>query len=188
LLAAHIRRELPQRVDVPAIDPGVGIRATVIGASQFTVQVSGTTLYLSEHPTLPLRNVPVVALRLPEPFTAAAVTAAITAGLARNDLEPGVAIALGIAWNRSPAYRDLRALCEGIAGAIGTQHAAPLVILIDGDIAKSVGHLLCDELSWAGPLVSIDGVSLQDLDFVDVGELVQPAGVVPLVIKSLVFN
>ena len=62
------------------------------------------------------------------------------------------------------------------------------MLLIDGDIAKSIGHLLVDELHWQGPLISIDGVRLQDLDFVDVGELVKPAGVIPLVIKSLVFN
>ena len=34
----------------------------------------------------------------------------------------------------------------------------------------------------------IDGVQLQELDFVDVGELISPPGVVPVVIKSLLFS
>ena len=41
-------------------DPGQGIRATVIGASQFTVQVSGKTVFLPDPGVLPVHNVPVV--------------------------------------------------------------------------------------------------------------------------------
>jgi ethanolamine utilization protein EutA len=33
----------------------------------------------------------------------------------------------------------------------------------------------------------VDGLDLRDLDYVDIGEVVRPAGVVPVVIKSLVF-
>jgi ethanolamine utilization protein EutA len=39
-----------------------------------------------------------------------------------------------------------------------------------------------------GKLVSIDGVQLRQLDFVDIGELLDPPGVVPVVIKSLLFS
>ena len=34
----------------------------------------------------------------------------------------------------------------------------------------------------------LDGVQLQELDFVDLGELISPPGVVPVVIKSLLFS
>ncbi|MFN3892158.1 MAG: hypothetical protein ACK4MV_17305 [Beijerinckiaceae bacterium] len=37
-------------------------------------------------------------------------------------------------------------------------------------------------------LLSTNGVQLQELDFVDVGELISPPGVVPVVIKSLLFS
>jgi ethanolamine utilization protein EutA len=60
--------------------------------------------------------------------------------------------------------------------------------MIDGDIGKTLGQLLHHELDLPGPLVSIDGVSLQDLDYVDVGEMMSPPGVVPVVIKSLLFS
>jgi ethanolamine utilization protein EutA len=63
-----------------------------------------------------------------------------------------------------------------------------LLLMIDGDVGKSFGHLLHDELGVSGPIVSIDGVQLQELDFVDVGEFVDPPGVVPVVIKSLLFG
>ena len=60
--------------------------------------------------------------------------------------------------------------------------------MIDGDVGKTVGQLLHRELGLDGDVVSIDGVQLQDLDFVDVGELLSPPGVVPVVIKSLLFS
>ena len=45
--------------------PDARIRATVIGASQYTMQVSGSTIFVSPLETLPLRNVPVIAPDLP---------------------------------------------------------------------------------------------------------------------------
>ena len=51
-----------------------------------------------------------------------------------------------------------------------------------------MGNLLKREFALPGELVSIDGVQLQELDFVDVGEMITPPGVVPVVIKSLLFS
>ena len=55
-----------------------------------------------------------------------------------------------------------------------------LVLMIDGDVGKNMGRLVREELDMPGKLVSIDGVNLQELDFVDVGELIDPPGVVPI--------
>ena len=62
------------------------------------------------------------------------------------------------------------------------------VVAIDGDVGKTFGQLLHDELGLQGDVISVDGVHLHDLDFVDVGEPIPPAGVVPIVIKSLLFH
>jgi ethanolamine utilization protein EutA len=51
-----------------------------------------------------------------------------------------------------------------------------------------MGHLLRDELNLTCEVLSIDSVDLRDFDFVDVGEMVTPPGVIPLVIKSLIFR
>ena len=59
--------------------------------------------------------------------------------------------------------------------------------MIDGDVGKTLGHILVDELRVLRPVISIDGVKLQELDYVDIGLPVEPANVVPIVIKSLLF-
>ena len=62
-----------------------------------------------------------------------------------------------------------------------------VVLVIDGDVGRGLGRILDKELGLDGKLVSIDGVQLQDLDYVDIGSLLDPPGVVPVVIKSLLF-
>jgi ethanolamine utilization protein EutA len=64
---------------------------------------------------------------------------------------------------------------------------SPLVLLVDGDIAMSLGRLIATEVAPGAEVIAIDGVELQPFDYVDIGDVVQPANVVPLVVKSLVF-
>jgi ethanolamine utilization protein EutA len=173
-------------------DPGQGIRATVIGASQFTVQLSGKTIHLSPQAALPVRNVPVVfpAIDLERPFDAASVARAVAFSLARLEREGNPAVALGIRWRGEPYYQRLRELAAGIAQSVSgpsrQMAASPLILMIDRDVGRLLGHILEQEMGVAG-VISIDGVQLRELDYVDIGELMQPSEVVPVVIKSLLF-
>ncbi len=177
------------RVPLKMMDPGQGIRATVIGASQFTVQVSGKTIHLSDSTELPVRNVPVVfpALDLHREFSAASIAAAIGAALERVDADDSLPIALGIRWHGDPYYLRLRELAEGIAKAVGFGSQLPLILMVDGDVGELLGHILEHELHVTRHIISIDGIQLRELDYVDIGNLMQPTGVVPVVIKSLLF-
>ena len=189
MLAAQLRERFRNRLSIPVVDPGTGIRATVIGASQFTVQVSGKTIYVSTEAALPLRNVPVVRIHLPETFVDGELDATLRQSIDRLDLHPHALMALAFGWTRDPEYRDLLTIGRTILRVVGDRlRTAPLVVLIDGDVGKTVGHLLHEELGLTCDLISIDGVDLHELDFVDVGEMVTPPGVIPLVIKSLVFS
>jgi ethanolamine utilization protein EutA len=192
LLADELRAELGRRTALTLIDPGQRIRATVIGASQFTVQVSGKTIHLPRPGVLPVRNVPVVpvGLDLGGAIDGAAVTAAIIAGLARLDLTPDALLAIAFSWRGDPDYQRIAATAAAIMAAVAPDgcRREPLLLMIDGDIGKTIGRILTEELGLKGDLVSIDGVELAELDFVDVGELISPPGVVPVVIKSLLFS
>jgi len=171
--------------------PRERIRATVIGASQFTVQVSGKTIHVSDESVLPLRNVPVVPLGLEmgESVDGSTVARAIAAGLERAAVGEDSAIALAVRWSGDPLYARLRALAEGIAVAMASSSAlgSPLVLMIDGDVGRTLGHILEHELSLGRPVISIDGIALDEFDFVDIGEVIRPTDVVPVVIKSLLF-
>src|SRR5207237_1357454 len=81
-------------------EPREGIRATVIGASQFTVQVSGKTIHVTEAADLPLRNVPVAAPRLAlgDTIVVAEVARAIQAAIERAPAADDAPIALALRW------------------------------------------------------------------------------------------
>ncbi len=173
-------------------DPGQGIRATVVGASQFTVQVSGNTILVTDPDVLPAANLPVVFCDFPLParIDPRAVAAVIREGLARHDLADGTHTpALAFRWRGDPSHRRLHALARGIAEAL-PRSAGPdgcLVLLSEGDIGQTLGRILHDEVASGGAVISIDGLTLQDFDYVDIGRRLEPAGVVPVVIKSLLF-
>jgi ethanolamine utilization protein EutA len=177
----------------PVYDPGQGIRATVVGASQFTVQVSGNTVHISKPESLPLRNIPVIRLdvSLEGNIKPKKITDAITTAMTRFDIKEGTAtVALAFRWQGEPAHARMFALAQGICGGFPKTIAqkGQLVLVMEGDIGKSLGVILRKELNVLGDIISLDGVRLQEFDYIDIGELIQPTDVVPLVIKSLLFT
>ncbi|HEY1505724.1 MAG TPA: ethanolamine ammonia-lyase reactivating factor EutA [Stellaceae bacterium] len=187
-LARAMIKQLTTRAKLPLIDPGQRIRATVIGASQFTIQVSGKTIYLSDPSILPVHGVPVMHVgRIAEDHPEK-LAEAIRQGFIGLDLEADGRAAIAFSWQGDPSYERLAATGNAIVAAVSRKRSEPLFLMIDGDIGRTMGRLLHEELGLPGPLVSIDGVQLQDLDYVDVGELMSPPGVVPVVIKSLLFS
>jgi ethanolamine utilization protein EutA (predicted chaperonin) len=191
-LAAALAAELSRRSALPLIDPGQRIRATVIGASQFTVQVSGKTIYLPDPYVLPVHNVPVLRVELDsaETIDPARLADAIRGRLDEFDLDRNPRLAVAFSWRGDPEHSRLKAAGEAIVRALmpHAERIKLLLLMIDGDVGKTLGRLLHRELDWPGKLVSIDGIELQDLDYVDLGELIAPPGVVPVVIKSLLFG
>ena len=173
--------------------PEVRIRATVIGASQYTVQVSGNTIYISDADLLPLRNLQVVTpqIRQQEPLGPEDVKGAVEGALKRFDILDGErAVALAIHWELGPSYPLIRTLAEGVSQAM-TEHiekGQPLVLVFDADIAKLIGNLIEKELLPGLGIISIDGIDLKDFDFIDIGEELPDAKAVPVVIKSLIFR
>src|SRR3984957_10025574 len=178
----------------PVLPAGECIRATALGASEYSVQLSGNTSYISAPGALlPRRNLQVL---LP-PFAceetidpdklAAAIRTHITAfDIADTDRE----IALALRWTGMPAYERLAAFAEGIKRGLAERVAKkqPLYIMLDGDVAQTLGHILRDELNIQSEILVIDGVVLWDFDYIDLGRIRMPSYTVPVTIKSLVFS
>ena len=191
-LAREIVNELKLRVSIPIIEPMECIRATVIGASQFTLQVSGKTIHLPDKDILPIHNVPVVhlGLELSDNINIDKIVETLSKKSAILDLDPGACLAIAFTWDGAPEHRRLFAMSQAIMrfAAPTGQRDAPLILIIDGDVGASIGRILHDELHLDGKIASIDGVKLCELEFIDVGEILHPSGVVPIVIKSLLFS
>jgi ethanolamine utilization protein EutA len=198
-LGRRLGRALRRRLDAgklpyPLLPAGECIRATAIGASEYSVQLSGNTVYISNPGLLlPRKNLQVLQpdVSLGETIDAARITQAIRRHFEAFDLTEGEAdVALAFRWQGPPAYARLAALAQGIVEGVPMTllNAKPLYLVVDGDVAHSLGALLKEEWQIASELLVIDGVSLWDFDYIDLGRVRMPSHTVPVTIKSLVFS
>ena len=182
------------RLPLALLPAGECIRATALGASEYSVQLSGNTVYVSSpRDLLPRKNLQVIQPRveLGETVNADAVATAIRDHFRNFDLVEGDAeVALAFRWRGVPAYPRLAGFARGILDALPRTLAAgkPLFVILDGDVAQTLGALLKDELGTASEVLVLDGISLWDFDYLDLGRVRMPSFTVPVTIKSLVFS
>ena len=177
------------------LPPGECIRATVLGASEYSLQLSGSTIFISSHADLlPCRNVPVIrpAIELDQEIIVPGhVASAIERHITGFDFgNPSQPLALSLSWSGVPAYERVRALAEGISRGFASRidNKTPFYILVDGDVALSLGKILKEELHVASEIMVVDGIQTDDFDFVDMGRVRLPSHIVPVTIKSLIFG
>jgi ethanolamine utilization protein EutA len=193
-LAHELRHALAHhRIGVAIWDSGQGIRATVIGAAQFSVQTSGNTILITDRKALPLHNLPVLscAFDLSGEIKPSAVAACVREALDQSDVVDGAgAVALAFPWAGDPLHARLAAVAAGICAAMPKTLAAglPLVLLIDGDVGMSLGRIIHYETAPSANVIAIDGVQLKRFDYVDIGSVIEMTNVVIVIIKSLLFK
>ena len=188
LLGKRVRerlKDLPNRQMVR--EPTEGIRATVIGAGEYTVQASGNTSYISNPGVLPIFGLKVIQASLTD---GAAVVPAITQALRKFDLTSftsGLALSLSLAGQLD--YKTLCQVAEGIADIVRISESAksPLYLVLDVDVAKSLGGILKEELQLDRDIIAIDGIDVGDLDYIDIGAPMGITEVIPVTVKSLMF-
>lgn len=174
---------------IPSVET---IRATVVGAGSHTTDVSGSTItYIDK--VLPLKNIPILKLSLEEELTGELSTLAIVIKDKLNWFEmEGEQQLVGLALEgvKNPSYNYIqelaKALVEGLQKII--QNNEPLIILVKEDMAKALGHSLYAQLPEHYPFVCIDSVHVQNGDYIDIGKPIITGSVLPVVVKTLVFN
>ncbi len=191
LLGTEIRERM-KGLGVQVPEPVERIRATVIGESQYTLQVSGTTTLVSDPGLLPMRNLPVVAPRFAGSLLSmGAMEAEIRRAMEMHDIEERGRFAL--AFSRSvinqPSYEMMKRLSGAVVSALDDviEGDGVVVLVFEADIGMGMGRVIREEHAPDCRLVSIDEIALHDFNFIDIGEPTGDRGFIPVVIKSLVF-
>jgi ethanolamine utilization protein EutA len=177
-------RKLPKDV---LREPIEGIRATVIGAGEYTIQASGNTSYVSNEKALPVHGLKVIQapIREGEP-----VSEALKQSLRKFDLPRFTSgLALSLTVTGVPDYQSVKRIAEGIWDILkeADDPHCPLYLTLDLDIAKSLGGMLRDEFKVARDIIAVDGIEVGDLDYIDIGECLGITEVIPVTVKSLMF-
>lgn len=194
LVAALTEYDIKYRV---CPDP---VRATVIGAGNFSVQLSGATVAVDSQ-NLPLKNVPVL-----RPFACdwldceglakddvsapvAWIQKQIEAALARHELNWRTApLAIALPPLRDLGFAHLSVWAQGLADSFNAHSGRdPLVVVLTQDVGMALGQLLRQHLA-GHQLAVIDSVQTTSGDFIDIGAALPGHTALPVIIKDLVFN
>ena len=149
------------------------IRATVIGAGCYSMQLSGSTVYY-RNMDFPLKNIPAVWAENPK--------SPEDVKKALDTVEEEMAV-LAIPGLAAPGYTQIQALAEILAEGFGRR---PVLVCMEADCAKVLGQCLQLLLPEDRPCMCLDGVCPEAGAYLDVGEPVGPA--LPVVMKTLVLQ
>ena len=192
VLAEEIRKGVA-KAGIPVSEPAERIRATVIGASYYTLQVSGNTTFISSPHLLPVRNLPVVAPSFVGTIlTQEAMREEIGKALKMHDFVDGrddFALAFSRSIISQPSYAQMRTLGEAVVSVLSNtiREGKRIVLVFEADIGLGMGRVIKKELEPHCSLVAVDEIALQDFNFIDIGEIEDDRTFLPVVVKSLVF-
>ena len=173
-LALAISRSALLSADLTSCIPDNKGRATVVGITLHSTEISGNTVYLPKPICLPLSDVPIIAKLTPDSPIEQWHNAFALA--AKRQLGACIQIA---ACNNT--LEQVRALASQIRHALQASQYAPfqpLIILVEANIGKALGNYVCDWGQSQYNLIVVDEVALRDAHFVHIGRVHQ--GMIPV--------
>lgn len=189
LLGKYLRKSLIFS-EKEVLESAETIRATVVGAGSHTAEISGSTIAYREQ-ILPVKNIPILKLaQEDETLTVTELGQRIQEKLNWHRIEETPQIALAIRGMSNPTFADIQCygqgIVEGLASLVAEQ--IPIIVMVDEDMAKALGHALSAHLPKDYPFICLDSVKVENGDYVDIGLPVAEGTVLPVIVKTLVFN
>ncbi|CAM3791352.1 ethanolamine ammonia-lyase reactivating factor EutA [Mesobacillus zeae] len=173
------------------VKPEETIRATVVGAGSHTTEISGSTITYTKD-LFPLKNIPVLKLSEEEEQ----LDDDAFHELLKNKLnwfkfdgkQENVAIAFK--GKRSPSFLEIQQISNRLLAGMEELIAQsfPLVIIPEEDFAKALGQSMKAQVFAKDDIICIDGIHVENGDYIDIGKPLAEGKVVPVVIKTLVFH
>lgn len=172
------------------VTPKELIRATVVGAGAHTTEISGSTITYSEN-ELPMKNIPVLKIQDNDLEEHHNFVASIKEKIKPFEVEKNnQTVAISFSGEGLTSFKSIVTIAEGIIEGMKeyAQLGLPLVVVTEKDIAKVMGQTILAKAHRNQTLVCIDSISVEDGDYIDIGSPVANKSVLPIVIKTLVFN
>ena len=174
---------------IPSVET---IRATVVGAGSHTTDISGSTITYKKE-ILPLQNIPVLKLSKEDESTDnfSKLPETIQTKLKWFETsEEQQLIGLSLDGQQNPSFAYIQDLAAALVKGLDKiiQKGEPLIILLKEDMAKALGHSLYAQLPKDYPFICVDSIHVRNGDYIDLGNPIAEGSVLPIVVKTLVFN
>lgn len=180
LLGYSIRNIFKEK-DISLLEPREKIRATVIGAGNYSMTLSGSTVIVDKE-LLPIKNIPVIKLfnENEEEDYETISEKIISKSKLYNDM-----VAVSFKGPISPTYKQIKLMANQIISAF-EGYSNPIVIIVENDFSKALGQTIRNIVGNYKKVICIDKVKTSDGDYIDIGEPI--SDVVPIVVKTLIFE
>lgn len=171
--------------------PAETIRATVIGAGAHTVDISGSTINYTKD-IFPMKNIPILKISAKDEGRdydrfAESVKERFNWFCHGGEHQQ---IALAIKGVKNPSFKQVSKIAEEVLeGLEGLLKAGlPIIVIIENDMAKALGQTIYRHLGYRRDVICIDDIRVENGDYIDIGKPLAGGRVVPVIIKTLVFN
>lgn len=181
-----------QAAGVSMAKPLETIRATVIGAGIHSMNISGSTIHVDAE-TLPLKNVMVLSPfgqgNAPGDVEVIAETIKEHVGRISSE-DPDKMLAIYIDEPAEITYNAIDQLARGLVKGMEDylRYRAVLIVVLGADCGKALGQCLEIATNHHVELVCVDQIQVDEGDYIDIGSPIMGGRVVPVVVKTLVFD
>ncbi len=163
------------------------IRATVVGAGSHTTDISGSTITVTRT-ALPIQNIPVLKLTpedetLPTKKWGEVIKRKVQWYRLESEEQE---LALAFKGPKNISFKEIQDLSESII--YGLENVKQLIIVVENDLAKALGQTLRAKLKLNKDVICIDTVKVKNGDYIDIGQELSKSKVVPVIVKTLLFN
>lgn len=164
--------------------------ATVIGAGNYSMEVSGSTIEYQSC-SFPVKNIPVIYVDIREDNLSClydTIKNAVRQFRDESDFKGPFALASkGIS---CPSFPQIEEMAVSIASAMERQlkKERMLIVIMEADIGKALGQALKRILPAGSSFLCIDGISCGSGDYIDLGVPKAEGKVIPVIVKTLIFK
>ncbi|PHV70284.1 ethanolamine ammonia-lyase reactivating factor EutA [Sporanaerobium hydrogeniformans] len=191
ILLGQAIRNSPLYTTMQVVKSTETIRATVVGAGTHTTEISGSTITYTKN-TFPIKNLPILKLSLEdeeggEAILREAVKRKLQWFKLDGDLQK---VAIALQGKENPSFKEVQAYAKGLVEGMQEliQRELPLILIVEKDMAKVLGQTMYYELGYKKDVICLDSIKLDNGDYIDIGHPVAEGAVLPVVVKTLVFN
>lgn len=173
------------------VKPSETIGATVVGAGSHSMDISGSTILVTDPGVLPVKNVPILKIGGAQFLSDSDFSNVINQNILWiQGQDPTQQVALALDCDQNICFSDIKALAEKIRAGMADylKRHDLLIVVMHSDLGKVLGQSLRLLLPPETSVICLDGVNVRNGDYIDIGRPVGVGDALPVVVKTLAFS